>query len=140
MIQGKKDRDNKYLNIENKVLLSNDSLMQQIKMLILSEKEEKYNLAFNHLLNIFHLYCFIKDESKSQTQLKNYNQNNIVEFLIKTGTSIQNINFVISFFDRRNKNNISHPGDKLMENWVVGKKEYYVYLKKMNKLIATNIK
>ncbi|MCT2406978.1 hypothetical protein NZD88_05345 [Chryseobacterium antibioticum] len=140
MIEGKKDREKKYLNIEDKVLLKNDSLMQQIKMLILSEKEERYNVAFNHLLNTFHLYCFIKDKSKSQTQLKNYNQLNIIDFLIKCETPIQDINFVMSFFDRRNKNNISHPGDKLMENWVVGKKEYLMYLKSMNKLISRNLK
>ncbi|GAA4341115.1 hypothetical protein GCM10023149_53130 [Mucilaginibacter gynuensis] len=139
MIKGKADKTKKYLPIKNDILRENDSLMQQIKMMVLAEEEQKFNVAFNHLLNTFHLLCYIKDSSKVETSLKKYNQDSIVIFLTKIKASIQEINFVMSFFDRRNKNNISHPGDSLMENWVVNKNEYKKYYKKMVHLIKRKI-
>jgi hypothetical protein len=41
----------------------------------------------------------------------------------------------MQFFDRRNKNNISHPGENEMENWVVNEQEYLSYKVKMNALV-----
>jgi hypothetical protein len=140
MIKGKKDMAKKYLPIDDIILIENDSLAQQIKMMILAEEEGKFNVAFNHLLNSFHLYCYIKDTTKKATALKNYDQNEIVSFLTKQKASIEEVNFVMSFFDRRNKNNISHPGDNLMENWVVNKVEYDNYYKQMVTLIKRKIK
>jgi hypothetical protein len=140
MIKGKKDIAKKYLPIDDIILIENDSLAQQIKMMILAEEEGKFNVAFNHLLNSFHLYCYIKDTTKRATALKNYDQNEIVSFLTKQKASIEEVNFVMSFFDRRNKNNISHPGDNLMENWVVNKVEYDSYYKQMVTLIKRKIK
>lgn len=140
MLKGKKDISKRYLPIDNKVLIENDALTQQIKMMVLAEEEGKYNVAFNHLLNTFHLYCYIKDLTKKAKALKNYDQNEIVIYLTKQKCSIAEINFVMSFFDRRNKNNISHPGDSLMENWVVNKAEYDTYYKQMTNLIKRKVK
>ncbi len=120
--------------IDIKLLSENDTLMQQIKMLTLAELEGKYNVAFNHLLNIYHYYCFSNDASA--IELKKYNQNNVTDFLDKLGISIKYINFSIQFFDRRNKNNISHPGEELMESWVVNKDEYFRYKMKLNELLT----
>jgi hypothetical protein len=140
MILGSKDIKRKYLPIDDLILKENDSLTQQIKMMVLAEEEGKFNLAFSHLLNVFHLYCYIKDTNKEAKELKKYDQNNIVSFLTQQKTSIEEINFVMSFFDRRNKNNISHPGENLMENWVVNENEYIGYCEKMVKLIERKIK
>ena len=139
MINGKVDKAKKYIPVKNDLLFDNDSLMQQIKMMVLAEEEGKFNVAFNHLLNTFHLLCYIKDKDKTAKFLKDYNQNSIETFLIKKKASIEEINFVMSFFDRRNKNNISHPGDDLMENWVVNQREYKSYQVKMNNLINRKI-
>lgn len=143
---------NNYLNLIKKMLNKNilliqsediiidatfltlkDTLMQQIKMLTIAEIEGKYNVAFNHLLNIYHFYCFSNDSSAKK--LKNYNKENTTDFLDTLGVSIEYLNFSIHFFDRRNKNNISHPGEELMESWVVNKEEYFLYKRKLNKLL-----
>jgi len=122
------------IKLSDKILSQNDSLCQQVKMLVLAEIEEKYNLAFNHLLNVFHNYCFIVDKENKAVQ-KKYTQPNVTDFLDRLGFSIEYINFSIQFFDRRNKNNISHPGEDHMENWVVNKQEYLGYKEKMNELL-----
>jgi hypothetical protein len=123
------------INLTDEILKENDSLCQQVKMLVLAEIEGKYNLAFNHLLNVFHNFCFIVDEENTAMQ-KKYNQINVTDFLDRLGFSIDYINFSIQFFDRRNKNNISHPGEDHMENWVVNKEEYLIYKEKMNELLT----
>jgi len=119
--------------IDSDLLFSKDTLMQQIKMLTLAEIEGKYNLAFNHLLNIYHYYCFTNDPAAGE--LKKYNQINVTDFLDSLGISIKLLNFSMQFFDRRNKNNISHPGEELMESWAVNKEEYFRYKIKLNKLL-----
>jgi len=124
---------NQNISIEQTFLVSKDTLMQQLKMLVLAEIEGKYNVAFNHLLNIYHYYCFTNDNTSSE--LKKYNQNNVTDFLDSLGLSIKMLNFSMQFFDRRNKNNISHPGEELMESWAVNKEEYYTYKNKLNKLL-----
>lgn len=121
------------LFIDNNLLSSKDTLMQQIKMLTLAETEGKYNLAFNHLLNIYHYYCFTNDPNAEE--LKKYTQINVTDFLDSLGISIKQLNFSMQFFDRRNKNNISHPGEELMESWAVNKEEYFRYKIKLNKLL-----
>ncbi|MBL3547064.1 reverse transcriptase domain-containing protein [Chryseobacterium sp. KMC2] len=121
------------ISINPNILATKDTLMQQIKMLTTAEIEGKYNLAFNHLLNIYHYYCFIND--KNAREFKKYNQINVTDFLDSLGLSIKEINFSMQFFDRRNKNNISHPGEELMESWAVNKEEYLIYKSKLNKLL-----
>jgi len=125
--------ENNDILINNNLLSSKDTLMQQIKMLTLAEIEGKYNLAFNHLLNIYHYYCYTNDPKKGE--LKKYNQISVTDFLDSLGISIKYLNFSIQFFDRRNKNNISHPGEELMESWAVNKDEYFQYKNKLNKLL-----
>lgn len=122
------------LNLSDEILRDNDSLCQQVKMLVLSEIDGKYNVAFNHLLNVFHNYCFIVDEENTVVQ-KKYNQKNVTDFLDRLDFPIDYLNFSIQFFDRRNKNNISHPGEDNMENWVVNKQEFLIYKEKMNELL-----
>jgi hypothetical protein len=122
------------LNFSDKILRENDSLCQQLKMMVLAEIEGKFNLAFNHLLNIFHYYCFTVDK-ENKKELKKYNQISVTDFLDRLGFSIDELNFSMQFFDRRNKNNISHPGENEMENWVVNEQEYLSYKVKMNALV-----
>lgn len=120
--------------IEVVVLKKNEVLTQQIKLLNMAEIDCKYNLAFNHLLNIYHYFCSISD-TKFSGDLKNYNQNNITDFLDNLGFSNEDINFSLIFFDMRNKNNISHPGEKLMANWTVSQKKYWEFKQKLISLI-----
>lgn len=119
---------------DNKIIQNEDILVQQIKLLALAEIDKKYNLAFNHLLNIYHYYCSIKDKNFTG-ELKNYNQQNVTDFLDNLGFSIKYLNFSLNFFDMRNKNNISHPGEKLMENWTVSEEKYFEYKSKLIELL-----
>lgn len=124
---------NQDINIDDTFLSKNQTITQQIKMLNLAEIEDKYNLAFNHLLNIYHYYCFKND--KDAGPLKKYKQTNVLQFLDKLNLSNIHLAFTIQFFDRRNKNNISHPGEELMENWIVSKNEYLEFKSNLNTLL-----
>lgn len=120
------------LPIDADFLVNNGSLMQQIKMMTLAESNKNYNLAFNHLLNCFHFYCFCKFLPSGV--LKNFDRNEVVKSL-RNILSLLDLNFIISFFDRRNKNSISHPGEGVLINWVVDENEYYSYKDRTKELI-----
>ena len=106
--------------------------MQQIKKLILSEKLKDFTLSFNHLLNTFHILCFVNDDRNIPQ--KRYDSKSVIEFL-KNKLSIKELHFVITFFDRRNKNPISHAGMQKMENWIISKTEYERYKQKTISII-----
>lgn len=130
------DIEKSNISIQDSILNDDASLMQQVKKIILAEKSNDYNLAFNHLLNSFHLFCFIIDLNKEKKPIENYNRENVVDFLKnKKPINYNDIIFVNSFFGRRNKNTISHPGDKNRENWFVDENEYLRYKKQMIELI-----
>ncbi|NOZ45164.1 MAG: hypothetical protein GXO79_00110 [Chlorobi bacterium] len=120
--------------IKDEFLIKNPTLIQQIKKSILAEKSNNYNLAFNHILNAFHFYCYIRD-NKFKNKMKYYNRENVKDFLQSKKISLSDNRFVISFFDRRNNNTISHPGDENFENWVVTRKEFLKYKNRMNKIL-----
>jgi len=122
------------IDIDDDFLDINDTAMQQIKMLVLAEMGGKFNLAFNHLLNIYHYYCF-KNDPENPLELKKYVQTDVLDFIDSLRVSNEYLNFSIKFFDRRNKNNISHPGEDLLENWIVNEDEYFKYKSKLNSLL-----
>jgi hypothetical protein len=136
LILPKKDLMSPDLPIDADFLVHNSSLMQQIKMMTLAERNKNYNLAFNHLLNCFHFYCFCKFTPSGE--LKKFDRNEVVKCL-QNIISLSDLSFIISFFDRRNKNSISHPGEGVLINWVVDDNEYYRYKDKTKELIE-NIK
>ena len=106
--------------------------MQQIKRLILSEKLKDFTLSFNHLLNTFLILCFVNDDRNIPQ--KRYDSKSVIEFL-KNKLSIKELHFVMTFFDRRNKNPISHAGMQKMENWIISKTEYERYKQKTISII-----
>ncbi|MHA3788670.1 hypothetical protein ACX0HA_10700 [Flavobacterium hauense] len=120
--------------IDDVFITENQTITQQIKMLNLAEIEERYNLAFSHLLNIYHVYCFKNDSDAGE--LKKYNKTNVENFLDKLNLSNIHLAFTVQFFDRRNKNNISHAGEELMENWIVNENEYFEFKTKLNVLLV----
>ncbi len=126
------DKNENDLPFDDNLLNSLNSLTQQIKLMHLAEKMQNYNVAFNHLLNSLHYYCF--HNFSTPKKLKNYDRNDLVKD-IKQFLTLREISFVISFFDRRNKNSISHPGENELINWIVGKKEYYDYKTKLKVII-----
>jgi hypothetical protein len=106
-------------------LSQHDSLVQQVKLLCIAESTGNYNVAFNHLLNCFQYYCYTQDMNPRKPALKNYDRQNVIDYLrTKKASSLDDSKFVISFYDRRNKNTISHPGEKELAHWPVAEQEY----------------
>lgn len=122
------NKENNIINIDNDWIYSNielkENIIEQIKYRIICEISEEYSKAFNHLLNEFQNIIFNLD-NKINIKIEFYNQKNVKSFLINLWTIDNNLIInVWNFFDRRNKNNISH------WNWIsLNKEEYMQYQK-----------
>jgi hypothetical protein len=103
---------NRYINIENDCLQANRSLMQQVRRMIIAEKRGVHSLAYNHLLNTLQEWCFCHQQPTISRN--HYDRNSVVAWL-EPIASHSEIVFVITMFDRRNRNTISHPGDESIE-------------------------
>ncbi|MBA9077966.1 reverse transcriptase domain-containing protein [Rufibacter quisquiliarum] len=115
-------------------LLEHDTLMQQIIKIVFAEKRNDFTLALNHLLNCFQHYCYLKDDSPNKASHKKYNRENVINCL-ESKLLHEDVQFIMAFYDRRNKNTISHIGDDNMENWIIKSIEYDQYKHKMQKLL-----
>ena len=133
MLLKRRDKVRPKINLNQEMLKKEASLMQQVKKVVLAETNNDFNLAFNHLLNCLHVYCMVNDLKNSVSREK-YSRNNVINF-IRNKLTPADLHFVTAFFDRRNKNTISHPGDPKMENWVVSESEYSTYKSKLNNLL-----
>jgi hypothetical protein len=117
----------------HELLKSEPGLAIQIRRAVLAELEGHYNLAFNHTLNAFHVYCMVKDTRGIPRA--SYSRENVLTFLssrLREG----DVQLISSFFDRRNKNTISHPGDPGQENWTVTRSEYERYRGWLRSMLA----
>jgi hypothetical protein len=95
-------------------------IIEQIKYRIICEINKEYSKAFSHLLNEFHNIIFNLDKI-TKKHIKKYDQNDVKSFLMKLWTIDNSLIINIwDFFDRRNKNNISH------WNWVSLNYEEYI--------------
>jgi hypothetical protein len=121
--------ENRYINIENDCLQANGSLMHQVRRMIIAEKRGVHGLAYNHLLNTLQEWCFCYQQPG--TSRNHYDRNRVVEWL-ESKASHSEIVFVITMFDRRNRNTISHPGDESTEVTPVDKTEYEEHLARLN--------
>jgi hypothetical protein len=100
-------------------------ITEQIKYRIIFETSKDYSRAFNHLLNEFHNIIYHLDK-KCKIKMKKYDQNNVKNYLLLIWyVESTYIIEVWNFFDRRNKNNISH------WNWISIEKEEYIKYKKL---------
>jgi hypothetical protein len=121
--------ENRYINIENDCLQANGSLMHQVRRMIIAEKRGVHSLAYNHLLNTLQEWCFCHQQPTISRN--HYDRNRVVEWL-ESIASHSEIVFVITMFDRRNRNTISHPGDESIEVTPVDKAEYEEHLERLN--------
>jgi len=98
----------------------NINITEQIKYRIIYENSKDYSRAFSHLLNEFHSIIFDLDKSK---KIKDYKQDDVKKYLLWLwNISSNEIIEIWNFFDRRNKNNISH------SNWFsITEDEYFKY-------------
>ena len=101
---------------------NDDNLCEQIKLRIMAESKKDYSIACNHLLNEFHLIIFKK--SGVTGKIENFKQKEVITQITRMirDIEIEQIRLIIDFFDRRNKNNVSHSG------WInINDKEYLKY-------------
>jgi hypothetical protein len=132
LINSKSPLRSRYVNIEDDCLKINASLMQQIRRMIIAERRGVHSLAYNHLLNALQEWCFCHQQPAIPHH--HYNRNHVVEWL-ESIASHSEIVFVMTMFDRRNRNTISHPGDESTEVTPVDKVEYEEHLAKLNILL-----
>lgn len=121
----------RYINIEDCELKSNSSMTYQIRRAFIAERRGFHSLAYNHLLNTLQEWCFIHEQSKKTRD--QYDRNEIVKWL-ESFASHSEIVFVMTMFDRRNRNTISHPGDESIDISPVDRSEYESHLRQLNLL------
>lgn len=122
----------RYINIDDRCLQTYRSLMQQVRRTILAERRGVHGLAYNHLLNTLQEWCFCNHQP--EVGRNRYDRNHVVNWL-EPIASHSEIVFVITMFDRRNRNTISHPGDESIDVAPVSQIEYEEHLERLNLLL-----
>jgi AbiA family abortive infection protein len=113
------------LSSEKPLLLSEmPYIVEQIRHRVYSERTQSYSVALNHLLNEVHAICYERD---SHSDHGRYRAPNVIDFLDSQGVPISVCANIRNLFDRRNHNQISHPGSDENTTWSVTKEEYYRY-------------
>jgi len=112
-------------------------IIDQIRLRAMSERTLAYSVALNHLLNEIHAICYILDKNTKKSH-KEYDAKDVVDFLMLQNVPHETCNGIRNLFDRRNRNQVSHPGSEKAISWGVSKKEYqdyYVYVENCINLI-----
>lgn len=109
-------------------------IIDQIRLRVMNEKTGNYSVALNHLLNEIHAICYVKD-SRGKKQ-KAYEANDVIEFLQSKDVPNDLCINIRNLFDRRNTNQVSHPGSMNNLSWGVNVSEYHSYLAKVGQCLA----
>ncbi len=100
-------------------------VIEQMRMRVVNERNQAYSVALNHLVNEVHAICMRQDPNRNLK--KDYKANDVFNFLVLKKIPC-NIRIKIrNLFDRRNNNNVSHPGSDDSVAWEVTKEEYFEY-------------
>lgn len=101
-------------------------IIDQIKLRVMSQRLEAHSVALNHLLNEVHAISLFKDTSTKKRH-KDYDVNDVTAFLIEQGVPPDIATGIRNLFDRRNVNQVSHPGTPESVTWGVSNDEYKQY-------------
>ena len=123
---------NCYIRIRDECLRTNESLMKQVRCAVIAEKLFIYSLAYNHLLNVLQEWCYCNQNPTIDRD--NYNRTHVIEWLTPFAIDTE-LMFVITMFDRRNRNTISHPGDENIDVSPVDRTEYENHLVMLNQYL-----
>lgn len=121
-----------HIRVQRQLLLERPGLAQQVRHTVLAERRGTYNVAFNHLLNILHEWCFTHDDTGDDRH--GYNRNNVIRWLEGRAPHDELV-FVMELFDRRNQNAISHPGEEGVEVRPVDHAEYQQWRDRLNRFL-----
>jgi cellobiose-specific phosphotransferase system component IIB len=115
-----------FLNLDDSIPLT-----QQIKLRKLNELLLNYNVCFNHLLNEFQsLFERAYFSGASKTALA------ITRKMAEENYSIDEIQLISNFFERRNQNSISHTNENDIGVWGVNLVEYTEYKKNILSILT----
>lgn len=117
--------------MQMKKLSTMPDVLEQTRLRVLNERNASYSVALNHLVNEIHAVC-IKQE---QTNRKNYDVNDVVNFLLSKDIQHQICITIRNSFDRRNSNSVSHPGSDTSVAWEVTEEEYLEYYRNVGKCL-----
>jgi Reverse transcriptase (RNA-dependent DNA polymerase) len=131
LVSPNKPSINRYINIENCELEQYRNITYQIRCSVIAEKREFYGTAYNHLLNTLQEWCFVHRESNNEKSRNQYNCKDVIKWL-EPFADHSDIIFVMTMFDRRNRNTISHPGAEGIEIATIDKSEYKQHLERLN--------
>lgn len=106
-------------------LSSMTEVIEQVRHRVFNQRIGSYSVALNHLLNELHGICYIIDGNGNKS--KDYDANQVVQFLQTQGVSHSLCIEVRRLFDRRNTNQVSHPGSANFLAWSVSQAEYWQY-------------
>jgi AbiA family abortive infection protein len=112
-------------NSQLQIICSIPEIIEQIRHRVFNERIDSYSVALNHLLNELHGICYHIDGNGNKT--KDYDANQVVQFLQAQGISHNICIGVRRLFDRRNTNQVSHPGSANFLAWSVSELEYWQY-------------
>ena len=113
-------------------------VIEQIRYRVFNERIGSYSVALNHLLNELHGICYQIDSNGNKS--KDYDANQVVQFLQAQGISHQVCIGVRKLFDRRNTNQVSHPGSENSLAWSVSQSEYQQYHQIVSECLGVLIK
>lgn len=117
-----------YYGLQNSQLLKLSAfpdVIEQIRHRVFNERIYSYSVALSHLLNELHAICYQIDRNGNKS--KDYDSNQVVQFLQAEGISHNICIGVRRLFDRRNTNQVSHPGSANFLAWSVSEVEYWQY-------------
>lgn len=108
------------------IIGSHAHIIDQIRLRAMSERIGAYSVALNHLLNEIHAICHIQDK-RTKKAPKDYDAKDVIDFLTSQYVPHEICNGIRNLFDRRNRNQVSHPGSEKTISWGVSKQEYQEY-------------
>lgn len=105
-------------------LTSMPYVIEQIRYRILNERAKSYGVALNHLVNEIHAICYHLDCPVNHSD---YDATKVLAFLASRQVAPRVATQIRNLFDRRNANQISHPGSDDYVVWSVSEQEYHEY-------------
>ena len=118
-------------------ILTMPSVIEQICYRVFNERIKYYSVALNHLVNEIHGICL---ELEKPPKPKEYDANKIVDFIDSRGVSLETLINIRNLFDRRNINQVSHPGSEENITSSVTVHEYNEFRKQVGMCLEGSIR
>jgi AbiA family abortive infection protein len=109
-------------------------VIEQVRHRVFHERTGSYSVALNHLLNEIHAVCYQLDDATNHREYKAHE----VERFLRTQMVPPDVCIGIrNLFDRRNTNQVSHPGSEENVSWSVAIEEYSRYRSQVGKCLGS---